>query len=605
MCAARCNRDQPSGTFRGFRLILCGAALLVAGCEQMMRQTDRDVATMIRERQRAALGGTARAEAGSPELPPSPDRSVRAHAPRPTTRVIPPDFAPITTQPASAPASQPVADALAAPAPAPTPATRRERVFTLTDALGYAQQYQREYQTAKEELYLVALALSLERHLWTPIFASQFQTVYGNYGEARNFDQAMRFVADLSVSQRLPYGGEVTAKAISTLIRDVKQAITASEGSNIALGLKVPLLRGAGHVAQENLIKLERELTYAVRVFERYRRQQLVNVAQAYFDLLRAKQQVTDSEQSLERAIEDYERARDMEVTGQRSALDTQRAELAMLDARNTVEQTRESFRAQTDQFKLKIGMPLDEALGRDDLEDIDTIERQIDAGTYPLLAPSPAMRDEARAVTVACRRRLDLLTTHDQVDDARRGVEISRNAMLPNLNWDSSLTFQTDPQRYSLSHFHVDSANWLSQLTFELPLERTAERNALRVSLIQVRAAQRAVEDQTERIRAEVRRIVNQLRLQETALEIQRRSVDVADRQREFAQYQFEEGKIDNRDKVDAERALLAAQNALNQAKTGRWGLLLQFRLATETLLIDEDGVQQPETGAPPDEAR
>ena len=73
--------------------------------------------------------------------------------------------------------------------------------------------HRREYQTAKEDLYLSALALSLERHLWTPQFAADLRTVYGNYGEASGFDQAMRFMAELGMTQRLPYGGEFTAQA--------------------------------------------------------------------------------------------------------------------------------------------------------------------------------------------------------------------------------------------------------------------------------------------------------------------------------------------------------------------------------------------------------
>ena len=74
--------------------------------------------------------------------------------------------------------------------------------------------------------------------------------MYGNFGEVTDFDQAMRFVSDLSVSQRLPYGGNFTAQMISTLVRDVKQSITAEEGSQIALTADIPFLRNAGHIAR-------------------------------------------------------------------------------------------------------------------------------------------------------------------------------------------------------------------------------------------------------------------------------------------------------------------------------------------------------------------
>lgn len=292
--AAACRRARawPGATGVGL-LLVAGAVLLPGlGCQQMVQQTDRDMATLIAARQKAVLGRGTPAEVGGADALRRPPRSAYARNPSPPTTAIPAGF----NRPALPPASQAASQPGALPASAPSsqaasqPARQRGQVFTLTGALAYAQERQRDYQSAKETLYLAALDLTLERHLWTPIFASNLTTVYGNYGEARKFDQAMRFVADLGVTQRLPYGGEFTANAISTLIRDVKNSLTASEGSNIALGLKVPFLRGAGHVAQEKLIQLERELTYAVRVFERFRRNQLVTVATGYFGLLAAKQ---------------------------------------------------------------------------------------------------------------------------------------------------------------------------------------------------------------------------------------------------------------------------------------------------------------------------
>lgn len=570
----------------------------MAGCETVDRQADRQVAALIKARQQAALQYQKPLDIERPEDAPLPGQRAYADVPNATTLDVP--------EPFETPSSQPAATTQMSPTTpttrpsyargnltAPTAGPGRARVFTLTDALAYAQQHRRQYQSAKEDLYLVALALTLERHLWTPIFAAELRTVYGNYGEAQSFDQAMRFVADLGVSQRLPYGGEFTAAMISTLIRDVGRSITAEEGSEAVLGVDIPLLRGAGHVAREGLIQLERDLTYAVRVFERFRRSQLVTVAQAYFDLLRVKQRVIDSEQSLARAQVDVERAKDMENVRSGDPLDTLRALQRMYSAESTLAGARESFQRQADNFKLTIGMPVEEPLGRDDLEDIESIEQQILDGKYPLLRrPMAASRPEY-AAAVALERRLDLLTAEDQVEDARRGVAIARNAMLPELNWNSTLTFDTQDDHYGVGSFHVERANWRSELILELPVERTAERNALRRSMISVRAAQRNLLDSSERVRAEVRDALRQLELQEINLRIQRQNLHVAERRAEYAQIQFEEGNISNRDKVEAETELLDAQNALNQAKTSRWVALLNFRLTTETLLIDEDGGQ------------
>lgn len=586
--------------------LVLGLLPLVA-CRYAVERTDRDVAAVIAERQRQSLGHQAPIHLPvDDDLFRDPPRGAYAYDPSAVSAEIPTGFegaadkeeranttaattsAPAaTSRPATAPATQPAATTQSG--------ADRAVLFTLTDALAYAQRHRRAYQSAKETLYLTALGLTLERHLWTPVFASNLRTVYGNFGEIRDFDQAMRFVADLSVSQRLPYGGEFTARAVSTLIRDVKKTITASEGSSIELELRVPFLRNAGHVAREDLIQLERELTYAVRDFERFRRRQLVDVATAFFDLLRDKQTVLDAEKSLERVALIYERARQFETRELGSLLETQTAEQSYLFAENRADRARESFRAQADQFKLTIGMPVDQPLGREELESIESIEAQIAAGELPLLLPSPAAEQEERALQVAADNRLDLLTQRDRIDDARRGVAVARNALLPDLDLTSTVGWETDPSHYRLGDFSFERTTWRSELVLGLPLERARERNSYRSALIDVRQAQRDCEESLERIRAEVRSAVNQIRLQLRTLQIQRRNLEVADKRVEFARIQYDEGDIDVQRLLDAEDDWNSTRADLSQAKTALWTALLRFRLATETLRIDENGRQPP----------
>jgi len=597
-------RSTPRTLWPVAALVLGTAVVSHTGCQGPVQRTDAEVTALIESRQRAALGTAAPPRLAPRHPGPGPSRAAYAEVPRPTTSELPvgfvgeadaPTSAP-TTSPTSMPAWQAAGQTATRAADVGSLSSQPVNLFTLSDALAYAQSHRREFLTAQEDLYLAALALTLERHLWTPTFASSLRTVYGNYGEARDFDQAMRMVADLSVTQRLPLGGEFTAATLATLIRDVKKTITAEESGRVQLGLKVPLLRGAGHVARETLVQLERELTYAVRTFERFRRQQLVTVAQAYFDLVLSKQFMIDTQTSYQTFAYDYERAKALQDAGRGSPLDTMRAEQAMLSAENAVADARERFRADTDNFKLVIGMPLDQPLDSERLEGIESIERRIAAGEYPALLRPAAVADEEYAVEVALRRRLDLLTLSDRVDDARRGVSVSRNALLPDLNWSGSVTFDTDPEHYNVAAHHFERAKWLTELVLGLPLERTAERNALRRALIDVDRAERARQELTERIRAEVRRAVNRLLLAERSVEIQWKNLEVASRRSEYARYRFEYiGDISNRDKVEAETELLNARNRLNAAKTARWTALLQFRLATDTLLIDENGRQDP----------
>jgi outer membrane protein TolC len=278
--------------------------------------------------------------------------------------------------------------------------------------------------------------------------------------------------------------------------------------------------------------------------------------------------------------------------------IDTGRAELAMLQAEQSLAVNRERFRAQTDRFKLLIGMPVDEPIGLGDLESIEELEAQIEADLLPLLRRPQAVENEALAIAVAEARRLDLLNTNDRIDDARRGVKNAKNQLLPDLDLASSVAFDTDPDHFRLGGFNIERSTWRSELLLSLPVERTAERNAYRRSIIDAHRAQRAFQEALDSVRAEVRSALNEILLAELRIQIQRRAVDVAARRREFALIQLEEGNISNRDKVEAENELNDARNQLNLAKTSRWSAILDYRLTTGTLLIDESGRQEPPPG-------
>ncbi len=322
-----------------------------------------------------------------------------------------------------------------------------------------------------------------------------------------------------------------------------------------------------------------------------------MDVMSGYFGLLTTKQQVVDLEITYGNFIKDLDRSQARYQADMDTIIDTGRAELAMLRAKNNLASGRERFRAQTDRFKLLIGMPVDEPIGLDDLQSISDIERQVVSGQLPLLQRPDAVENEQLGLAVALQGRFDLLNRRDQIDDARRGVAIAKNRLLPDFDLTSSVTFDTDPDHFRLGAFETARATWRSEIVFSLPLERTAERNQYRRSLIDVQQAQRDYEELRDSIRADVRSALNEILLAEVTLTIQERSVDVAEQQKEFADIKYQAGDLTNREKVEAEDDWTQARNQWNAAKTDRWEAILDFRLATETLIIDENG-RQPAAG-------
>ncbi|MEM1099533.1 MAG: hypothetical protein AAGH92_12185, partial [Planctomycetota bacterium] len=250
------------------------AAVVLAqsGCVAPMDRLDRDAAAMIEARQNRALGLNA---PDDPEtVPPVPvvvvnDETLYEEAPQ--TANLDLDQLPAVTDP------EPSIDTDRLPVSIGTeqgPLVSLDLEGVLATAIRSAPAYRRE----KEDLFLTTLSLIIERHLWGPRFFSGVSGQLTGTPESGDFDTVGSLVADLGVTQRLPYGGSVSVRALIDYVAFLQQSSTStadeeSQGGGIELSLDLPLLRGAGRVAREDLIQAERDLTYAIREFERFRRE--------------------------------------------------------------------------------------------------------------------------------------------------------------------------------------------------------------------------------------------------------------------------------------------------------------------------------------------
>ncbi len=597
------------------RFILAGA-LLQAGCQQLIiDRTDQSVYRAIEERQRQAVGVVADADIGSEAGQLPAGTSMYHFVPRPVGAEIPEEFhlrrplgepePPVDKSPQ--PDSQPVAPSTG-PVPAadvppgqaaaadPTEVPFQEispsiftsaqvanvEVFRLSDGVRYAMRHSREIQNAKETLYLAALDLTLERHLWTPQFVGAVRADYANYGQINDFDHAMSTVSDVAVSQRLPYGGDVTAQVINTLMRDLGTHITSAETGNFILSADLPLLRGAGRAAYESRYSAERDLIYAVRAFEHFRREFAVRVAGDYFALQERKAAIANAHKSYLSRRDDWLKAEFVQKVGRsRDVFEATRARSTFRSAEAALVSAKEQYALGLDRFKILLAMPVT-AL-------IDVVNQEDDQESAAFAGLMPEV-DEATAIDVALRYRLDLLTVADRVDDAQRGARVAKNRILPDLDVSGSVTLDTDPEHLNSTSYNTERATW--RATAEMRLDdRKTERNAYRASLVAFRRAQRDFEQFSDEVRADVRDALRRIEQQRKLVDIQALNVEENALRLEAAQAQYNLGKIGNRDVVEADDDLLAARNDYARAVSQFRNALLAFRRDTGTLRIDDQG--------------
>jgi outer membrane protein TolC len=125
-----------------------------------------------------------------------------------------------------------------------------------------------------------------------------------------------------------------------------------------------------------------------------------------------------------------------------------------------------------------------------------------------------------------------------------------------------------------------------------DLPLERTAERNAYREALIQVNQAIRAVQELEDAVKLQVRNDLRDLIQTRESFRIQAQAVALAQRRVKSTQLFQEAGRAQMRDVLEAQQALLDAQNALSAALVNYRVAELGLQRDMGLLQVDQKGI-------------
>lgn len=581
--------------------MLCAVVIpaLSWGCfARLSSSTDTKVYRTVADRQRAALGFTSDMTIESPKVGAENFRRMYRFAPRPLGRALPKDF----TRRAGTNDTSDFGDPnVAKPGIGEGDITGREtdtgeataeeaeesdskpgRVFDLRQTLSYAERHARDLQNAKEDLYLAALDLTLERHLWTPQFSTTVTSEFEDFEADAELDQAQTSVAEIAVRQRLPLGGELAARVVTSFVNDLDERVTTGESGQLILEANIPLFRGAGRVAYESRYVAERELIYAVRTYERFRRSFLVTVASNYFSVQQRRTAIANTEKSYKSRMEAWEKADFTERMGRsKTVFDASRAQSTLRDAEVALSRAREEYQTAMDRFKILLGMPV--------VEQLDVPDQSADKASQSLDGLLTEVSVE-EAIETALTYRLDLLNDADRVDDARRGVVIAENRILPDLDFTANLLSNSNPDHLSTTTQNTFRTSWRAGLAFRLDDRRTEIRD-YRSSQVALRRVQRSHEEFVDRVRADVRRAMRRIEQTADVRQIQEMNVTENERRLEAATVQYNLGKQTNQDVVDAETDLLAARNDYADAVAAFRIAILESRRDTGTLRVSADG--------------
>ncbi|MFN0131443.1 MAG: TolC family protein [Phycisphaerales bacterium] len=564
-------------TVAAHRIALTAATFVLTGCSRPLADVDARARQLAQERSAAIGGGAVAPELDLPDDVPNNRRASTTKSPS----TVNPDASALTFDPASE--SRDVASRLAAYAERSTGRADNARKLTLTDAFKEAQRSAREFIDAEEDYILAAIRLLVERHLWGPRLFNDTTLQVAGQGDDGDFESAVSVINTLRVTKRLPYGGEVAAAWVWTATEQLRQQATGRyrQSSELVLSGNIPLLRGAGLVAQEGLIQAERDLVYAARTFEDFRRQFLVGIAADYFDLLQARAQIRNQEAQLDslRLIERGQTARF--EAGRIAEFDKNIAVNQVLEATAGLAGQRESYILQLERFKIRLGLPSESPI-------------EIDDALLEIPDPDITLEEASRR---ALEYRLDVQTRRDQLDDAARSVANARNALLPSLDATAQVGIPTDPDaREGGINFQPDDLRYSAGITFGLPLDRETERLGLRQAIIGFRSRQRAFDQFRDEVAVGVRQAVRNIDLARFQLRLAEEQVAI--NQRRMRELEIKADEVDTQQRVDAANELQRAANSRDRTRTNLRNAILNYLRDSGQLRVARDGTFQPLPG-------
>ena len=494
--------------------------------------------------------------------------------------------------------------------------------LSLIQALQVAAQNSHDYQTRKEAVFRKALDLDLEANdfgfIWRGDAQSQYTADKSGAEAVKGFENS----GSLSLSKALYNGAQITTALAIDLVKLLTQGETSSFGITGDASISIPLLRGAGkHIVTEPLIQAERNVVYAIYEFERYKKTFAVDIARNYLDVLRQLDQVDNNAESYKSLITSARRTRRLADAGRADAVDVGRAVQDELRARERWISAMMRYENSLDSFKMAIGIPpdTDMELDRGELEHLKAyvteIVPNIDQGAVSfaeegkdsadaeivLKKPNrenagPLEMDESSAIALGFDHRLDLRISEGNVYDGQRRVVVMADALGAELTLFGQASFGEPRSLMSAdledASLRADKGIYTGLFTLDLPLERTAERNAYRNSLIDLEQAVRDFQTMEDDVKLSILTAIRAMLEAREALSIQTNAVAVAEERVKSTEMFYDAGRTQLREVQDAQDSWLTTKNSLTAAMVDYRMAELEFQRDTGVLRIDEKGL-------------
>jgi len=490
------------------------------------------------------------------------------------------------------------------PSGGPVPTVGPEVKITLFQALQIAARNNRAYQTAKEAVFETALDLDLESQEFRNTYAGLLSGALSHDETGPRPVGGTKESGTASWSRRFRSGAALTGRIGFDLAKLLTRGYDSSLGVFADASISVPLLRGSGkHIVTEALTQAQRDVIYSIYALERHKRKLAVQVATEYLGVLQQADQVINATENHERLIKAGQRAGRLGKAGRLPKTQVNQAQQDELRARQRVITARNRYQGSLDAFKITLGLPTDSKIALERKELTDLVEQaqaaladKTDSEGKVSDKPGKLELPVARAVDLALNNRLDLRTAQWRVVDAQRGVVVAADGLKADLTLTAGAVMGSGRDIGSTGMDNVrlrpEKGVYTGTVTSDLPWERTAERNAYRASYITLEQGARAVQELEDAVKLAIRDALRTLAQTRRTFVIQSSAVDLASTRVKSTELFLEAGRAEIRDVLEAQEALVQAQDALTAALVSYRIAELELQRDMGVLAVDEKGL-------------
>ncbi|MEM7475102.1 MAG: TolC family protein [Planctomycetota bacterium] len=250
--------------------------------------------------------------------------------------------------------------------------------LTLEDIVDIALLNSREYQTQKENLFLVSLTLAQERFA----YANKFSNFGNGSGLGFTHNRILGITENnLSIPSRvagdklLVTGGDLLASFANNILLTFNgpTGFAADVSSSVLIDFTQPLLQR--DVRFEGLTQAERNVVYAARDFARFRKQFFVDFASIYYRLILSYRQIEIEAQNYFSLVRAFNQAGAEFQRDFVPRVQVDQVEQSLLGGRGSLIATCNGVEQSLDSLKISMGIPTETQLNLD-LSELNELTR-------------------------------------------------------------------------------------------------------------------------------------------------------------------------------------------------------------------------------------